>query len=594
MKANNVRIIASLILLSGASLSAQEPDERLNREMTLEREYDPSLQDAGKINRLPEIKEPEVVKRAIDYSPFTTPADPEKDFKVLPPGSVRTEIPYSTRRGYFNFGGGMFMNLNGDADYHLLDTDKDRLNLYATHRSTNGNVTYFTETPSYPRKGQQKAFLNDNLVNLNYRHQFANSALRLGAEYSHTGFNYYGSPLIEPRYRNSSVWQGDSADRDTRQVNQTIRGYAGIRSNAESRIGYAFDLDWTHFSQKYAMVTDLAGIGEDRISGLLDLNARFGERKQRAGVTLGLNSFNCAYPFARTDSSPGYRKHLEATLSPYYRMDGETWHLKLGASVMLITGDSARIFASPNIAGDMRIADRTVFYLNAGGGILSNDAAGLSRQNRYMDCFTGTLPSRMWLDATTGIRSSITPDFWMNVFAGYRIIENAVFFVPGRADGTSFGNYSTAFQPDVSVFDAGLALKYSYRQMVDVSLKGVYHSCAFEAGDNAASTFGLSPAEMLPFGFPQFEVSAGLSLKPVRQLTVALDYYLGARRATLLYEQIIDMNHLNDLNLTASWNFNDTFGAWAKLNNILSQQQNLWYGYPMQRFNAMAGININF
>ena len=84
------------------------------------------------------------------------------------------------------------------------------------------------------------------------------------------------------------------------------------------------------------------------------------------------------------------------------------------------------------------------------------------------------------------------------------------------------------------------------------------------------------------------------SLKPVRQLTVALDYYLGARRATLLYREIVDMNNLHDLNLTASWNFNDTFGAWAKLNNILSQQQNLWYGYPMQRFNAMAGVNINF
>jgi outer membrane cobalamin receptor len=54
------------------------------------------------------------------------------------------------------------------------------------------------------------------------------------------------------------------------------------------------------------------------------------------------------------------------------------------------------------------------------------------------------------------------------------------------------------------------------------------------------------------------------------------------------------MGNLNDLNLTAAWNFNDTFGVYAKLNNLLFQKQELWAGYPVQGFNAMAGININF
>jgi hypothetical protein len=211
-----------------------------------------------------------------------------------------------------------------------------------------------------------------------------------------------------------------------------------------------------------------------------------------------------------------------------------------------------------------------------------------------MDFYDATLPSRTWFDAKAGIRSSVTRDFWLNVFAGYKVIENAVFFVPYRNDLSQFGNYSAAFQPDATILDVGMALRYSFRRQVDVSLRGVYHNCSFDRGDNDARTFGLQPEEMLPFGFPETEINAGITVRPVQPLTLALDYYLGAGRCTLLYGEVVNMDNLNDLNLKASWNFNDTFGVYARLNNLFASRQELWYGYPMQGFNAMAGININF
>jgi hypothetical protein len=594
MKVNRIQIL-TIAVLSGVSLAvgAQEPDSRLNREMTLEREYDPTVQDASKVNRLPEVKDPEVTKRSIDYSPFTVPADPEKDFTVLPSGSILTEIPHNRRRGYFHFGGGMFMNLDGDVGYHILDTDKDLLNLYLTHHSTGGDAIYLNQNSAYPQEGKQKAVLNDNLAGLGFRHQFSASALRLGAEYGYTGYNYYGWPLLTSSQRASSVWQGNPVDRDTQQANQTVRGYAGIRSNEDAQTGYLVDVDWTHFSQKYGETKEIKGLSEDRVTGLLGLNFRFGEKEQRAGITARINYFNYVYPFVHIDAR-GYRNNLEATLTPYYRIDGETWHVKLGVNAMLISGDSLRMFVSPDLAAEMQIANRTVFYVNAGGGIGSNDAAGLVRRNRYMDFYDATLPSRTWLDATAGLRSSVTRDFWLNVFAGYKIIENAVFFVPYRNDLSQFGNYSTAFQPDATILDVGVALKYSFRRQVELSLKGVYHNCSFAQGDDETRTFGLQPEKMLPFGFPETEINAGITVRPLQPLTLALDYYLGAKRCTWLYGEVVNMDNLHDLNLKASWNFNDTFGAYARLNNLLSSRQELWYGYPMQGFNAMAGININF
>ena len=62
----NVKALCVVALLgSAAAASAQEDvtkEKNLNREMTLEREYDPSVQDASKVNTLPVVKEPEVRK----------------------------------------------------------------------------------------------------------------------------------------------------------------------------------------------------------------------------------------------------------------------------------------------------------------------------------------------------------------------------------------------------------------------------------------------------------------------------------------------------------------------------------------------------
>ena len=89
--------------------------------------------------------------------------------------------------------------------------------------------------------------------------------------------------------------------------------------------------------------------------------------------------------------------------------------------------------------------------------------------------------------------------------------------------------------------------------------------------------------------------SAGLAVRPIRPLEVALNYNLATGRYMRIGgAETYKMNNINELNLTAAYNLNDTFGVYAKLGNILCQKYELYYGYPMQGFNAMIGVNINF
>lgn len=422
----NIKALCVMALLgSVATVSAQEDktkEKNLNREMTLEREYDPTVQDASKVNTLPVIKEPVVKKMAIDYATFTVPADPEKEISLLPSGNIMTDIQYNKRRGYFNFGGGTYLNLNGDLGYHILSTDKDKLNIWFSHRSTNGKVKYIDTDFD-----KVKAKLNDNLGGLNFKHAFEKLSLDMGIKYGYSAFNYYGLPVYSPE--SSVTLVPENFDRETNQVNQTIQAKIGVESKEDAPVGYLLDLGYTNFSHKYALSKEQDGPTEHTFDVKFDLNARFGG-EQRIGLGGNVEYFNYSLPTMGGQEYLEFENHAEATLSPYYKVSGDNWNLKLGANIMFVTGDNSKFMASPNITADVEVADKTELYLVAGGKLYSNSMYEISQVNRYINPTMELLPSRNYLDGTVGIRSGIAPGFWFDVFGGYKITSDEVFFAP--------------------------------------------------------------------------------------------------------------------------------------------------------------------
>lgn len=574
----NIKSLCVMALLgSTMAIQAQEvkkeKEQELNREMTLEREYDPTVQDANKVNTLPVIKEPEANKMSIDYASFTVPTEPEKEISLLPSGNIMTDIQHNKRRGYFNFGGGTYLNLNGDVGYHILNTDKDKLNVWFSHRSTNGNVKYIDT------EEKVKAKLNDNLGGLNFKHAFDKLTLDMGIKYGYSAFNYYGLPVINPTLSTTLA----AYDRETNQANQTIQASIGIESKEESPIGYLLDLGYTNFSQKYAFNKNIEGPTEQTFEVKFDLNARFGG-EQRIGIGGYLEYFNYSLPLINGEEQMEYQNHAEVTLNPYYKVHGDNWNVRLGANIMFSTGEESKFMASPNISADIEIAEKTELYLNAGGKMYSNSLYSLSRINRYASSMFELMPSLNFLDGTIGIRSGVAPGFWFDIFGGYQITNNELFFVPFYTPEKDAFSYLSILQDNVKKAFGGVQVKYSYQQLFDINLKGVY---------NAWSVSNLEEV----YGKPKMEINAGITVRPIQKLTASLDYYLATGRKTFLgYEggSSQDMKNINELNLTGNYTINDTFGAYLKLNNILFQKYELYYGYPMQGFSAMVGVNINF
>lgn len=593
----NVKTLCVVALLgTAATVNAQEDTSKkqnLDREMTLEREYDPSVQDASKVNTLPVIKEPTVKKMPIDYAGFTVPADPEKEISLLPSGNIMTDILYNKRRGYFNFGAGTYLNLNGDLGYHILSTDKDQLNIWFSHRSTNGKVKYL----QYDEK--VKAKLNDNLGGLNFKHNFDKLALKMGVKYGYSGFNYYGFPM----YSNpsSSTIPELLSDIETNQVAQTIKANVSVESKEDAPVGYLLDLGYTNFSYKYGRGEPFDGPTEGTFNLNFGLNAGFGGN-QRVGLDGNFQYFNYSLPNEmkipdgeKARYSYYFDNFAAATLSPYYKIEGENWHVKLGVNAMFYSGEHKEFMASPNISADVEVADKTVLYLSANGKLKSNSMYDLFQVNRYTSPISRITPSRNWLDGILGIRSGVAPGFWFDVFGGYKITSDDYFYVPAFHNVEDhFGNlcYPSNLMDSKQLF-VGANLKYSYQQLFEISLKGVYNNWNVEYSKDHSEGF-LNINEPEAYGMPEMEITAGVTVRPIKNLSASLDYYLATGRKTPLGLDKIKMDNINELNLTGAYNLNDTFGLYLKLNNVLFQKYELYYGYPLQKFSAMIGVNINF
>jgi len=627
----NIVILTSFILfVIPFSGLAQETDrnreererqQNLNRELTLEREYDPIVQDATKVTSLPAIRELNITKRPTTYSDYALPMLPDKEMNLLPPGKMKADILRTKRNGYLHFGGGMLFNLMGDVGYHILNTERDLLSLYFSHRSTNGNIKYAEEE----WLGTRKAMFNDNLGGLDFRHHFNTATLDLGGKFGYSAFNYYGiptnrsynSPLmshIVPEYEDTTTYQG----------NRLINAYGRLTSTFPFSLGYHIGAEYTNFNQKYLLSKEQQGMTENHIAIDFGLKSPV-KNGQTFGADVKANILNYTAPDSVTSvideymkssiyvDSAAYKTHLNVTLNPYFRMETDTWKLLLGINLMMVSqNDEPNFYASPNIALDVPFTTRSVFYAKLGGGIESNSMAELSRTNRYLNPVFTADASKTWADLKLGVRSSATAGFWFDVFAGYKYTESDVFFNPSSYSWIQegFNNVSMVYQPTSQRIQAGLSLRYDYQKIVDFYVRGVYDYYMLKHADTWKNSYAVSGldenSELKAYGKPALTVNAGVNVRPIDPLTFSLDYCLMSGLYAGMPERVwssgsnlaqainVKMKDIHDLRFRASWKFNDTFSLYAQFNNLLFQKHALYYGYNLQPFTAMAGFNINF
>ena len=160
-----------------------QTDSTLQRSVTVERDFQPTIQAAGKLSTKPAVVETKIEATPVEYSEYTASVTPETSFNPLLSQPTRFE-PGKKYNGHVSGAIG-HPNTFFDFGYHLDDGKKSILDVCAKHHAEWGLAT-----------------LSKTKIGLNFTHTFSTCDLYFGVNggniYYHKYGHFYDYSLVDP------------------------------------------------------------------------------------------------------------------------------------------------------------------------------------------------------------------------------------------------------------------------------------------------------------------------------------------------------------------------------------------------------------
>lgn len=577
--------IASILVsgLLSVNISAQTAakDTTLNRQVSLEREYTPTIQDATKVNTLPALHQPEKKQYDIRFE-NAVPAVNFASYPIGDPGAgdIQTAVDYSRHRGYFSFGAGMYTNLEGALGYRVVDGKNDRLDLFATHSFTNARVKYLEDKYALDKV---KAKDMENMAKLRYSHHFESLTWHLSGSFLNNQYNYYGNPFLTDA--DANILKND-LEGEKQSVNN-LEIETGVQSKESERIAYWGNLRYNRFSTKYGPYVSNDGVSANLIDARVDLLFPFMD-EFKAGVRGGVFYQGVGDVDFDTNNEDLYRNLTVVNANPYISIGNDNFLISLGVNLAQAFDIVDKTQIAPTAQLRWNFEEKSMFYLTADGGINDNNLLYIYRENKYVNPYDRVAISRTPYDIKGGIKSGVIGGLEFDIFGGYKYTKNQHLYVPGST--ASWYNVSDVLYADMGTAHFGGALKTKLIPCTDLSLAvtGFFYNVKEYTDYN----LGI-PADKKAFGLPTVKFAFNADFTFIENLVLTASYAFEGGRKTY-FPGVIDMDAINELSFKANYSISDWLSVYAKANNVLNQKYERHYGYTLQGVNALGGIKLKF
>ncbi len=592
MRKKQYSFIAALIAGSCSVLTAQPMagDSVLNRNITIEREYQPAIQNAGKINILPNFLEPNVVKVTPKYTDFDFPMGVERNMQYLAAADLVYQKKQS-KEGFARLGFGTGFNSLADIALPIIKRPDMNLDFIVDH---------YGLFNAKARSTTQAALLFDK--------NFNSFDLYAGLGGAHDYFKYYGSTYNAMSVRSFdelaatganfvrytplyTPWESeltlDSINRFPGKNNLwRFNAYTGFKNPSETDdVRYDVRLNYDLFDARYGMTEHL-----------LDLHAFFDIRLNESRLGIALNSQNQFYKAATPDLANAAKNYYVIDVNPYYVLERPRFDLRLGVKSSFSIGQGRAFAPSPDIRFDWRaVPDFFALYIGAGGDYRLNTMNDIFRENCYFN--PNALVNATYTPVNFYAGAVVKPvaGLLFDVYVDYSIITDQYFYVNKSyvnrgmsssvlpaADSLLLTNQFDAVYSNAQLLKAGGRLAYTYHDRFFTQLSGSYNHWSVSKFDYA-------------WYKPGWELNFDVNYRIIPQLNVYANLYAaGKRYADMGRTAPVKLDPIIHINLGASYDVMDWMSVFLRFNNLINNKYQLWAGYEAQGFNVMAGVGFSF
>jgi hypothetical protein len=561
----------------------------------VEQEYNPTISDAVKVNVVPQVAPPTVVKQKALYD-VNAPLVADVPAGIMPVyagAATQQQRPLGfARLGYGNNG-----NLDAAAAIDWRSPDKnDRINARFLLDGMNGNLNIYDENIAQ-QMGRDKwgAYHYLTAVNVDYAHIFSKVTLTAGGHYHLRNFNY----LAYAQAMRNKFSAGDV--------------HAEVRSNtADPRIGYRIGIAYRSYDR--AHIGDIGELGQtdgndgvDEHHWIIDggISFRLSEQ-QRVGMDVNMRL---------TSSNIERREALD--LTPYYLFRKGQWNVRAGLHIGMASRGGQDYSFAPDVLAEYRVAKSYLIYVQAKGGRVFNDMSRLEQLSPYGnmslrkngDSGQIQLPGYSYekVNAAIGFKGSPTDGLWFNLYAGVQrwyqdmLLQLQIATLPGISsvpgEGENHVSRTWFEQDDTENSYLGAELRYDYKQRFTLTANARYRQWSISGKKEEAD----ARAYLLSFK-PKLELNIQAELRPIPALQLHAGYRRITRNNSMLRAQSSDIIDIRGYNYNAvanlyaggSYQFMPALSLYARLDNLLNQHYSYSPGYPAQGFAVLGGVRYEF
>lgn len=581
------------IILSTLVTGVVAQDSILNRNVTVERDFQPIVQSAGKINQQPAVLESTFQPVKFQYSDYTNSLSPSFNVSSLLSQPTR----FSQPQPFHGWIRGDFGHVRTDFDfgYRVDDGKKSILDITAHHKAYWG------------RKTNEESFLA-----FDFKHVFSTCELYFGLKGANEFYTRYG------RYYNDSVKGGLTIDRygdfdkvrepdehhiGDKQSAWMVDAYLGIRSNSKSSVKYKVEAAYS--------VYDLPKIvAEHKIE--LQANVDWASNGHHVGGNVGYRTF-----LFGIDSSiladTMYNARHNIRIEPYYAYVGKrilvhagvNLDVNIGKGQIISSNENISFAPSPNVYVEAQLAPKwATMYVNAQGSLGTGSFRTGMKANPYLEILPGIASTHACsytpIDAELGFRFRPQKNLLIQVHGGYALMNNRTTWVAivdtsytNLGQSVVSGDYSY-FYSDYARWKIGAAFSYHYQDIINIHLWGDYYIWSISDMDARTNLSHLAYTEGRIYDRPDWEIGLRIDARVDEHWSLYSDNHFAGSRWALTTKGDKQLRPTIDINLGCQYEFNKSLALYLELNNIICRYNDIFYGYQTPGINGVIGVNWKF
>ena len=547
----------------GMNLQAQ--DSTFNRVVTVERDYQPDIEQATKIKLRPVILKEEVEPNPVIYSTYSTPLSVEYNLHPLQAAKV-SFVPQPTLNGVIEGAIG-HRNTHLLFGYRINHKKKMSLDLYANHDAYWG-----------------KDALSTSKLGMQVSRHFSGADLYFGVEGANESYAY------RPTFDWRTIWN--------------INAKLGLQSTNQSALQYRIQTGYNAFT-----ISALAF--EHSVRSHLDL--WWTNQQHSAGIKAFVQ--NNFYTTSQTGVTlPSDRHNIR--VEPFYEYKGKQIRvhagvnidLNIGTGQLLSNAENISFAPSPNVEFEWNMMNNIFhLYANATGQYGLGSWEEYIGYNRYLNESVGlkwNLPRAYTpVDAQVGFKIRPTKTLLIDIYGGYAYMIGACnMHAEERYDHEGLAFYNL-WQSDYQRWKVGANIHYHYRDILELNVSGNYYFYQQEpipSMDPDSPHFQENRIKGTTiFDRPNWDIYARIDAHIDSKWSVySENQFVGSRWAYVMkYPDGASAEKLRptiSLNIGGQYSVNNWLHVYLQLNNYLNRKNDIFYGYQSQGCHFLLGVKYKF